>query len=584
MESGYVRSIGVLFLAAFSVVAAAQQGETNTNTGKKQPSPYSRVDLFGGYAFLAPKGSVDHFNYQNINTGAVTSASIYFTKRFGVQFEGGFHPEGTAPLPPQDKYLVPGRDCVYTAQAGPIFRFPTGPFVPFVHVLGGAAKVGGPRFQPCTWSTGLTAGAGLDYVLPFWKNHLALRLIQADYEYMSVNFGPLEPHGITGGNAEINSARLSSGVALRLGDVAPYPGVSLACTANPAQLYAGDQVTVTAAIDHVLPGKHITYSWSSSTGKIPGNTSSVTIDTKGLAPGTYSVTARALEGKKAVEVVACSSAFVIKEIPPPTLTCRANPSLVNPGETSTITAQAESAANRPLTYSYSTTAGQLSGSGPSVQLGTAGVPPGVVTVVCTVADDIGQKTSGSADVTVSSPPIPPAAKPQALCSLSFARDKKRPFRVDNEARACLDDIALTLQHQPDARLVVVGEHDTDETLGQTLAAERAVNTKAYLTNEKGIDANRIDVRTSSHAGKQVENYLLPAGASFDQPAEPVMNVPVSKQPYSTAQSLAEAVARQQALEKQRQKQKEKPAPGKNPNMEGQSHPKPVPQPAKPPTP
>ena len=36
-------------------------------------------------------------------------------------------------------------------------------------------------------------------------------------------------------------------------------------------------------------------------------------------------------------------------------------------------------------------------------------------------------------------------KPQTLCSLTFYRDTKQPVRVDNECRACLDDIALTLQ-------------------------------------------------------------------------------------------------------------------------------------------
>jgi hypothetical protein len=100
--------------------------------------------------------------------------------------------------------------------------------------------------------------------------------------------------------------------------------------------------------------------------------------------------------------------------------------------------------------------------------------------------------------------------------------------VDNEAKACLDDIALNAQRQPDAKLVVVGEGLPDEQappvkhgkkkaaeVPENLAAERAVNTKAYLAGEKGIDPSRISVRTGSQAGKEAENYLVPAGANFD---------------------------------------------------------------------
>ena len=52
-------------------------------------------------------------------------------------------------------------------------------------------------------------------------------------------------------------------------------------------------------------------------------------------------------------------------------------------------------------------------------------------------------------------------------------------------------------------------------MGPKLAAQRAVNTKDYLVKEKGIDASRIQVRTGTEAGKQVQNYLVPAGANFD---------------------------------------------------------------------
>jgi hypothetical protein len=88
--------------------------------------------------------------------------------------------------------------------------------------------------------------------------------------------------------------------------------------------------------------------------------------------------------------------------------------------------------------------------------------------------------------------------------------------VDNEAKACLDDVALALQRTSDAALVLVGESGGKERHGDRLAADRVVNTEKYLTAEKGIDASRIQLRSSDEQALQVETYLVPSGASFDK--------------------------------------------------------------------
>lgn len=101
-----------------------------------------------------------------------------------------------------------------------------------------------------------------------------------------------------------------------------------------------------------------------------------------------------------------------------------------------------------------------------------------------------------------------------LCSINFDRDKRRPARIDNEAKACLDDVALNLQQRETATLVIVG-HAAPGSRGN-LAAQRAADTKAYLTAEKGIEAGRISMRTSEISGSQAENYLVPSGADFEK--------------------------------------------------------------------
>jgi outer membrane protein OmpA-like peptidoglycan-associated protein len=261
---------------------------------------------------------------------------------------------------------------------------------------------------------------------------------------------------------------------------------------------------------------------------VKGDTATGNIDTTGLQPGSYTATGHVSEGQKPGQFADCTANFTVKAYEPPTVSCSANPSSVNPGDSSTISASGVSPQNRPLTYSYTASGGSISGTGNSATLSTAGAPAGTITVTANVADDKGQTASGTCSVTVNAP-VAPAPKTSTLCSINFERDKKRPARVDNEAKACLDDVALNAQRSSDATVVVVGNATADETAApapkkgkkraaavpENLAAQRAVNTKDYLVKEKGIDASRIQVRTGSAGAKEVENYLVPAGATFD---------------------------------------------------------------------
>jgi outer membrane protein OmpA-like peptidoglycan-associated protein len=114
---------------------------------------------------------------------------------------------------------------------------------------------------------------------------------------------------------------------------------------------------------------------------------------------------------------------------------------------------------------------------------------------------------------------------QTLCSISFDKDRNRPARVDGEAKACLDEVALSLQNQSDDNLYVVGYADSGESDPNGLAAARAANTKEYLVVEKGIDASRIKTVWNLNAvGKEVHNYLVSCGATATAPA-PTTTVP-----------------------------------------------------------
>jgi outer membrane protein OmpA-like peptidoglycan-associated protein len=473
----------------------------------------SRVDVFLGYSYFGAHGQVKPAGiaYSSIDEGAMGSGAYYMNKYVGGEAIFAAHPDGH-------------NDGLYTISGGPIARAPMQNFTLFAHGLVGGARLGGPNssnpfiyHEPYRWGPTLTAGGGMDYQLPFFDNRFSIRLFQADYRWMHTNYGPSVPiptAGTLGGRTNLSGAELSTGVVAHFGHIIPPPPVTYACSVSPTTVFPGDPITVTGTAANLNPKKTATYSWTADGGTISGTSSTANIDTKTANPGTYTVKGHVTEGLKPGQSADCSASYTVKAFEPPTISCSASPSTVAPGDSATITATANSPQNRPLTYSYSSSAGTVTGSTPSATLSTAGAAPGTITVTCNVVDDKGQTASSTTTVTVNAPPPPPAPETSALCSVSFERDAKRPARVDNEAKACLDDIALKLQSASDAKLAVVGDADSAEKKGPELAAERAVNAKDYLVTEKGIDASRISVYTGSENGKTVTTTLIPAGATL----------------------------------------------------------------------
>ncbi|HEV2645550.1 MAG TPA: hypothetical protein VGU46_04210 [Acidobacteriaceae bacterium] len=522
------RSLGRIMLAACaaSLGVATLGAQAPAPSMSMGPNP-SRVDIFTGYSYFGAHGRVQPSGlpYSSVDRGAIGSVAYYMNRYAGFEAVYTNHPDGT-------------NDGLSTAGGGLIFRAPLQDFTLFAHGLAGAARIGGPNseipsaleHEPYRWGAALTAGGGMDYALPFFHNRFSLRVFEVDYRYIHADFGPpttVPTNGILGGRTNLKAVELSTGIVTHFGHIIPPPPVSYSCAVAPASGYPGDPFTATGTVLNLDPKKNATYSWTSTGGTITGTSSTGAIDTATAAPGTYTVTGHVSEGSKAGQSADCTSQFTVNAFQPPTISCSASPSSVNPGDSSTITSSAISPQNRPLTYSYSATSGSASGTGSQGSLSTAGAAPGTITVTCNVVDDKGNTASATTSVTVNAPAPPPvAAAPTAssLCSVNFERDAARPARVDNEAKACLDDIALALQRSSDAKLALVGNQDSKEQKmadraskmkhHRASAAEaRAVNTKAYLVTDKGIDASRIQVYTGTDSSKTVTATLVPAGAT-----------------------------------------------------------------------
>lgn len=515
-----LHSFGRFVLAACAVsLGVATLGAQTTPSAPAPAGPnLSRVDVFLGYSYYGAHGLLkpQGIAYSSIDVGAIASGAYYFNKHVGFEVTAVAHPDGN-------------NDQLFAYSGGPIFRAKQEGFTLFGHANVGAARFGGPNhndeiigasnqyYNPNVWGPTLAVGGGVDYDLPFFNNRFSLRIFQADYRWLHANFGqPTGTGAPLGGRANIGASELSSGIVTHFGSIVPPPPVTYSCSVSPANVFPGDPITVTGTAMNLNPKKSASYTWTADGGVVSGTSSTANIDTKSAAPGTYTVKGHVTEGSKVVEGADCTAQYTVRAFEPPTISCSASPSSLRPGDSSTITANAVSPQNRPLTYSYSSTAGSISGTSSTATLSTAGAAPGTVTVTCNVVDDKGQTASSTTDVSIAAPPAPPAPTTSSLCSISFDRDPRRPARVNNEAKACLDDIALNLQRSSDAKIAVVGNGATTEKRrAQKLASDRALNAKAYLVKEKGVDASRISVYTGTEDGKTVHTTLIPAGATLD---------------------------------------------------------------------
>ena len=189
------------------------------------------------------------------------------------------------------------------------------------------------------------------------------------------------------------------------------PQIQLACEATPTSIYPGESVTVHARAYSVGTRKHmnVMYKWSGA-GVIGEGATAHVATADSMEAGTYSVSAEVLEGKpgkegrKPGESATCSANYTVKEFEPPTVSCSATPSTLLPDSSGIIECKGTSPQNRPLTYSYSTSAGTIHGIGIVAIFSGRSIRSGPITVTCNVQDDKNHSASTQITMMVQAPP------------------------------------------------------------------------------------------------------------------------------------------------------------------------------------
>ncbi|MBZ5537756.1 MAG: OmpA family protein [Acidobacteriia bacterium] len=353
---------------------------------------------------------------------------------------------------------------------------------------------------------------------------IGLRMIPARWISLSGgyrrNLNQFSRNGFGDGNGYVAQVQFHS---LPEKPIPPNHPPTVTCSASPDSVQTGGTVRLTATASDP-DNDPLSYVWKTGQGKLTQDNATASWDTTGLAAGSYTLSVHVSDGKGGT--ADCSTTVTVTALPapvnhPPVCNATADRTTLLSGERTRLVANASDPDGDPLTYQWSATAGQITGTGDTVSFVADG--PGPATITVTVNDGKGGSTPCSVAMTVQSPPAPPEA--QHLADVLF---KLNSARVDNLAKAQLDDLALKLQQDPKAHVVLIGHADKGELNAQRLSKQRAENTKAYLVKDKKIDAARIEVRdvgTTKPAdtgktqdaykkNRRVEMIFVPEGATF----------------------------------------------------------------------
>lgn len=507
-----------------------------------QDQPPPKWDIFVGYQWTHPGGKVPDANNPSnlqgisppdLGQGAGGALARNFSSVWALEGDVGhdrnsFGYESTFSVGPRATWRTPGMNL-------------------FAHALLGVNEFNIAALQTTKTGVGGIVGGGMD--LPLWK-HVTIRAFEADYVLAHQNFSDFAPPGSDARNPNFAGVRLRGGFLFTFGSLGPPPEpAAAACTLKPSEVMVGEPITATVTASNFNPKHTLSYEWSGNGGKIDAKDTTATIDTNGVAGGSYTVTAHVTDARAKVNNTAsCTATFVVKELPknPPTLSLSADPTTVQTGSNSNLTANCTSPDNVPVTVSgWTASGGSVSGTGNNGTLNTTGASAGPITINATCTDSRGLTASASTQVTVEvPPPPPPQASKLSECDFSKMAKIGKPWRVDNECKAILDDVAKNLQQNADNKLVIVGNAEPTEKR-KNLAAERAVDGKAYLSGgeaKQAIDASRIETRTGSAGTMTSEFWIVPAGATYSgegtQPVDESMVKPVPDHPHAAAKKKA----------------------------------------------
>ena len=482
----FFRSALLALTAAVLLPAAALAQQDN-----------NRIEGFAGYSWLNPGGTIAQtplgsgvsptnapsLDLSDLKRGFGIDGLYRFNRYFGLK--GAFNGHYSDPA---NFHMLMG---------GPVFTLPLDHVTLFGEALGGFSHVS-PSGGLHSGTAGAAAvGGGMDLWL---TKHWAWRVIQADYLYQNQSSANI------GGAGQFNGARVQSGIVYGFGSLAKRVAPAANCSVTPSEVLVGETVTVSATGSNFNPKHTVDYAWSGA--GVKSTSSSATIATANLEPGTYKVNATLTDAKNAKETASCSASFIVKPLPPknpPVASAYASPARVIVGTPVTITTSCSSPDGVPVSVAnYQASAGAITPNGKTATVDTTHVAPGTVTVNSTCTDARGLTAAASTSFVVEAKPIDRKLEARlALHSVYFETAKptvKEPtvglLKTQEKTLSTLaSDFKAYRETNPSARLILEGHADVRGTAAynQALTERRVAIVKTYLV-EHGIPESIIELK------------------------------------------------------------------------------------------
>jgi len=490
--------VGILAMLVVLLVSSPLLAQSDENP---------KWDLFVGYQYLHPGATVPSpssdpnnptpFQMPDLTKGAGAALTYNFDPHWGLEADYGDNANSNA-----------GVYYESTLSGGPRFIWRTDNGNYFLHALlswNDVKLTGGKASQ----GIGAILGGGMD--LPIVR-HFAWRVFEADYVWARHNYADLAaPEFPDLRRPTFEGARLRTGLVFS-GGGAPPVAPAASCSVQPNSVMVGEPITATVAASNFNPKHAVTYAWSSNGGQVSGKDTTAQIDTANAEPGNYTVTAHVTDPKeKKNNEATCSANFTVRPLPPknpPVISISANPTSLLAGGMVNLVANCTSPDNVSTSVAnWTASAGNVSGSGSSAMLNTAGAAPGTITIGATCTDSRGLTAQASTRVMVENPPPPPPPNPLeaklALHSVYFVVNQPTIVNpkgglLPTQQRTLVQlasDFKQYLQSKPDAHLILGGhaDHRGSVEFNQKLTERRCARVKSFLV-EQGVPETSIDTK------------------------------------------------------------------------------------------
>jgi len=283
----------------------------------------------------------------------------------------------------------------------------------------------------------------------------------------------------------------------------------IACESAKRTVTAGGSVLLEAKASDAN-GDALTYTWEVAGQKVTNDQPSFEFGSAGRTVGAHTarVTVTDVDGMSD----SCDFGVTINRRPNknPTVALTLSKTDVFSGESVSAKAAANDPDGDPITYAWKVGGTARTDRGASITINTNGLAGGRHQVSVTAKDDRGGSAADTKSFSV---------KEKVIISVNRTR-------VDNVAKAQLDEIAVKLQQNPQLRGVATGYTDDrgSEENNIKYGQKRAESVKDYLVKEHQIADSRIETKSGGESNPMADNGTAD-GRKENRRVEVILYVP-----------------------------------------------------------